>query len=140
LLPALKDLIANNPELSETIVPQVYSEANILLSQASQAYLHEERAFVRAYNKTKHGFVVINDKHIFQADPSKINQKRSWIVSDVPKYDPAKDPNSSMVELFSVELKDVDPMIERIGVIRGAVVALCDITLYLLEQEVITTV
>lgn len=140
-LPALTEIIRSASELANTNVPQLYNEVNILLAQAANAYLLHNSAFVRAYNKTKHGFVVVSDGHIFQPDPAQILPDACWIVGDNPEYNPDKraEGPTPVVEIFMVQFKDVDPMVERIGVFRGAVVTLCELTALLLERDIITS-
>jgi hypothetical protein len=109
------------------------------LAQAANAYLLHDSAFVRAYNKTKHGFVVVSDEHTFQPDEPRSLPDGCWIVADNPEYDPDNMPSNPVVELYLVEEKNVDPMVDRIGTIRGAVVALCGLTADLLEKGIITS-
>lgn len=136
-LPSLTEISKLAPE--SPVIPQLYKETDILLTQAANAYLLHDSAFVRAYNKTKHGFVVVSDEHAFQPDDPHYLSNACWIVSDNPEYDPDKAPTNPVVELFLVEEKNVDPMVERIGTIRGAVVTLCELTANLLEKDIITS-
>ncbi len=62
-----------------------------------------------------------------------------WILADNPTYEPNKSSNHKMVELFFIEHQLVDLLIDRIVEIRGATKALCELTVYLLEQDFITT-
>ena len=138
-LPPLDDILQKIPDLSGTILPELYREANHLLAAVARAYLYDQSAFVRGYNKTKHGFPVVKDKHLFQPDPPLIVPETAWIVSENPSYHPDKRLESPVVELYEVELGHVDGMVELIATIRGAVAVICRLTENLLERSLIST-
>lgn len=137
-LPTLDEMLQAEPELANSPAPQLIDELNKLLPMAANAYLHEQGAFVRAYNKTKHGFVVVKDWHLFEPEESSVIPNTSWIVTDNPEYHPDESPERPVVELFSVELKNVDAMVERLQSVRGAVVSICSLVAQLLDSGAIT--
>jgi len=138
MVPNLQELLADNPALKESPVPQLYDELGTLLSTASKVYLFDERALVRAYNKTKHGFVVVEDSNIFQSDSPDVAESTVWIVVDNPDFTLDSAKVSSPVELYEIRLVDIAPMIDRIATIRGAVVGLCELVIYLLGRRLIS--
>ncbi len=138
-LPSLADIIAAREEFAESTLPTMYNEANVLLSQAANVYLVDERALVRAYNKTKHGFVVVNDHQLFQPDPPSIDPGTAWIVAKNPSYDPQSPELAPVVELFGVRLDDVHLTMERLPSIRGAMRVIAELTAELLELGIITS-
>ena len=137
-LPSLADIIAAHEKFAESTLPKLYSEANILLSQAANVYLVDERSLVRAYNKTKHGFVVVNDHHLFQPDPPAVDPSTAWIAAKNPSYDPQSPELTPVVELYSVKLDDVHLTVERLPSIRGAIRVIAELTAELLDLGVIT--
>lgn len=138
-LPTVQELQKSAPDLWSSPASQLIKELDKLLPMAANAYLHQEGAFVRAYNKTKHGFVVVKDQHTFQPEETKIVSETAWIVSDNPDYHPDNAPDLPVVELFSVELKNVDAMVERMQAVRGAVVSICLLISQLLERGLISS-
>jgi hypothetical protein len=123
----------------ESIIEDMYRETNIVLSQAASVYLNERQTIVRAYNKTKHGFVVVPDRHTFQPEPPELVDDTAWIVAKNPNYDASKPGDIPLVELFATRQIDVKPIIERIPVIRGALMFITELTAFLLEEGVITS-
>ncbi len=138
-LPLLADIIKAHPALEEQLVPTMYREANVALAQAAAVYLAQDQALVRAYNKTKHGFVVVSDRHTFQSDPPKIEKGDAWIVAKNPDYDPLHPSGAPVVELFVSRVTDVKPTLDRIPMIRGALMFVTELTAVLLEGKIITT-
>lgn len=138
-LPTIKDISQAAPELMETALPQLYAETNMILNQVGKTYLHDNGTLVRIYNKTKHGFVVISDDHVF--DPKHGTGSvldGTWIVVNNPNYLPHQDPEDRMVELFLAEESQVDLLIDRITEVRGAVRTLCELTALLIERGIIS--
>ncbi len=128
------------PEVSQAMLSQLYKETNILLVQAGKLYLVEDGDLVRAYNKTKHGFVIVSDEYVSQFDKhTTIHSEGCWIVTDNPAYNMDKNAKHNAIQLFLVDESLTKPLIQRIGEIRGAVMTLCELTAQLLEQDVITT-
>lgn len=137
-LPSLAEIISAHQQFSESTLPTMYNEANILLSQAANVYLIDDRALVRAYNKTKHGFVVVNDQHIFQPDPPSVDPNIAWIAAKNPSYDPRNPELVPVVELFAVRLDQVRATLDRLPSIRGALRVIAELTAELLELQIIT--
>lgn len=137
-LPSLGEITDAHAEFSNSALSRLYFEANVLLSQASNIYLIEDRALVRAYNKTKHGFVVVNDQNIFQPDLPSIDSNIAWIVAKNPSYDPRDSELAPMVELFAVRLDQVQATLDRLPSIRGAIRVIAELTAELLELRIIT--
>jgi len=138
-LPLLTEILKALPAFEGTLIPTMYREANIALAQAAAVYLAQDKALVRAYNKTKHGFVVVSDQHCFQPDPPKTETESSWIVAKNPDYDPSHPAGIPVVELFAVRLKDVRNTLDRMPVIRGALMFITELTAVLLELNLITS-
>jgi hypothetical protein len=100
-----------HPELLDTELPELYKQANIFLSQIGRAYLHENSKPSRIYNKTKHGFVVVNDSRIF--DPSARENTalpECLIVLENAGYDPTDVNQKYTVELYDVGENLVEPI------------------------------
>jgi len=121
-VPSLQELLEDNPALNESPV----------------LYLFDARGLVRAYNKTKHGFVVVEDSNIFQSDTPDIAESTVWIVVDNPDFTRDSATISSPVELYEIRLGDIDPMIDRIATIHGAVVGLCELVNYFLDRRLVS--
>jgi len=138
-LPTLEKILASMPELRSTIAPTIYIEANTLLSQAASVYLKEDSAIIRAYNKTKHGFVVVKNRNTFQANPPHSLPDMSWIVDVNPEYDASEPSAAKVVELFAVKTDVIEAIVERVVTIRGAIMTICELTAILLERGVITS-
>lgn len=139
LLPSINNIILGMPELGSTSAPTLYREANILLSQAASVFLQEDNAVIRAYNKTKHGFVVVKNRNTFQAGPSQSLPDTSWIVDVNPAYDGSSPSAAKVVQLFAVKDDVVEAIVDRVVTIRGAVMAICELTAILLEQGIISS-
>lgn len=139
LLPPLEAILSLESDLRPTILPTLYQQANVFLSQAGSAYLHENGAFVRAYNKTKHGFVVVKDRHVLQLGAPETQDGAAWIIGENPAYDPSKPDLTNIVELFSVRIDVVPSIADRIMTIRGAIMTICELTAVLLERGIITS-
>lgn len=138
-LPSFEEISIAFRGFIEPTIETLYRESNIALSQAAAVYLAEKRALVRAYNKTKHGFVVVSDQHTFQPDPQKIIEDVAWIVAKNPSYDPSEPGRTPVVELFATRQIDVKITLERIPVIRGALMFITELTAFLLEEGIITS-
>jgi hypothetical protein len=138
-LPTLEKILSSVPELSSTIAPTLYQEANTYLSHVASVFLKEDGAIIRAYNKTKHGFVVVKNRNTLQADPPQSLSDTSWIVDVNSKYDGSKPSAATVVELFAVKANVVEAIFERVVAIRGAIMTICELTATLLEQEIITS-
>jgi hypothetical protein len=134
-LPTVEKILSSMPELSPTIAPSLYHQANILLAQAASVYLTEDDATIRAYNKTKHGFVVVKDCSTFKTNAPQSLPDTSWIVDVNPLYDGS----NQVVELFAVKTNVIEAIIERVATIRGAIMTICELTAILLEQGIITS-
>ncbi|MBW7884653.1 MAG: hypothetical protein H3C34_18845, partial [Caldilineaceae bacterium] len=138
-LPPLEDILSLDPTLRDTMLPELYRQANTLLAMVSKAYLADEGAYVRAYNKTKHGFVVVDDPNLFGDNPSASEDDKAWIIADNPAFRQLNPPSDEApIELYDVSLAHVDPMVDQIETIRGAVEVLCQLVIYLLEQDAIS--
>lgn len=138
-LPSLNEILQADPELTKTLLPQLYAETKTILAQVSRLYLYDSKVFVRIYNKTKHGFVVISDERIF--DPNQENNSVAnvaWVVAVNPDYKPNQNSKHQMVELFLAEESQINLFVDRIAEIRGAVRVLCELTALLIEQGLIT--
>lgn len=139
LLPSLNDIVKAFPALSKTILPSLYQELDILLTQAGKLYLVEDESLIQAYNKTKHGFVVLSDEYVAQLDKNaSLSHEGCWIMADNSAYDFKKDSRHKRIQLFLVEPHLTELLTARIGGIRGAVRVVSELTAYLLEENVIT--
>ena len=97
---------------------QLYKETNISLIQASKVYLTDEKSLVRAYNKTKHGFIVTSHRNIFQSI-QEVKNNSAWIIGKNPKYKPDLPLTNSVIEIFEVKIEDVKKTIDRMPVLTG---------------------
>ena len=139
-LPSLDEIIQQSSDLNFDMLAKHYKECNVFLAQAGTTYLfNKNRVYIRAYNKTKHGFVVVHDRHTFQAEDILIVPDTSWIVDKNSEYKPANPKDTPVVELVSVELKNVGPILENIITIRSAIMTICELTAELLERKIITS-
>lgn len=138
-LPTLETVLAGMPELRTTLAPTFYTEANKLLAEAASVYLQEDSAFIRAYNKTKHGFVVVKNCNTFLVNSPFILQDTSWIVDVNPEYDASKPSTAKVVELFEVKTDLISAIFARLAPIRGAIITICELTAMLLERGIITS-
>lgn len=136
-LPDLSTVFRNVPSIKHFPTPSLYEEANKVLAMVAKAYLHDNGAYVRAYNKTKHGFVVVKDEHMFQPDPPHIDPEIAWIVAENPNYHPREKVDQPVVELYSVNIKDVVAMVDRIRLISSLASLICHITKILLSNDII---
>ncbi len=137
-LPPLEEIFKTHRLSSQEDIPTMYRETNIALSQAAATYLAQDHALVRAYNKTKHGFVVVSDFHTFGPASPKVMNDTAWIAARNPDYD-SNPAGSSVVELFAVHLYDVRPILDRIPVIRGALMFMTELAAVLLENGLISS-
>jgi len=138
-LPTLENILAKMPELRSTIAPTLYTEANTLLRQAASVYLKEDNAIIRAYNKTKHGFVVVKNRNTFQSNPPHSLPDMAWIVDVNPEYDASNPGVARVIELFAVKTDVVGAIFDRVVTIRGAIMTICELTTILLERGIITS-
>lgn len=138
-LPPLEEIFRTHRLSSQEDIPTMYKEANIALSEAAAVYLAQDQAAVRAYNKTKHGFVVVSDSHTFGSSPPSVLNDTAWIAARNPDYDASIPANNHVVELFAIHLADVKSMVDRIPVIRGALMFMTELTAVLLENCLIST-
>lgn len=136
-LPSLNDIISADPSLLKIRFQDLYHEANDELKLAADTYLKNNYALVRAYNKTKHGFVVVNDRHTFQDDPKLIQQGVAWVAAKKLHYNPETD--STFIELFSLSLESSQSFFDHIVKTRAAVMVITEIAATLLEKGVITS-
>lgn len=138
-LPPLEEIFKTHRLSSQEDIPTMYRETNIALSQAAATYLAQDQAAVRAYNKTKHGFVVVSDFHTFSPAPPKVMNDTAWIAARNPDYDPSSRAGSSVVELFPIHLYNVKHILDRIPVIRGALMFTTELAAVLLENGLISS-
>lgn len=138
-LPTLEKIMESMPELRSGIASTLYAEANILLSQAASVYLKENSTIIRAYNKTKHGFVVVNNRNTFQDNPLHSLPDTAWIVDVNPEYDASNPSAAKVIELFAVKTDVIEAIVERVVTIRGAIMTICELTAILLERGIITS-
>lgn len=138
-LPTLEQILAGMPELQSTSASSLYKQANTFLSQAASAYLSENGATIRAYNKTKHGFVVVKNRNTFQSNPPQSSPDTAWIVDVNLDYDVTKSSDQNVIELFAVKTDVVGAIFDRVSTIRGAIMTICELTAILLERGIITS-
>ena len=136
-LPPLSDIISADSSLLKIRFQDLYHQANDELKLAADTYLKNKRALVRAYNKTKHGFVVVNDRHTFQDEPKLIQQGVVWVAAKKLNYNPETD--STFIELFSLSLESSQSFFDHIVKTRAAVMVITEIAATLLEKGVITS-
>ncbi len=137
-LPPLEEVFKTHRLSSQEDILTMYRETNIVLSQAAAMYLAENQALVRAYNKTKHGFVVVSDFHTFGPASPKVMNDTAWIAARNPDYDSSSH-TGSPVELFPVHLYDAKQILNRIPVIRGALMFITELAAVLLENGLISS-
>src|SRR5271157_3582417 len=138
-LPTLSEVLAGAPSLKDSILPTFYNEVNVFLAKAAFAYLQLDGALIRAYNKMKHGFIVIKDRHALQAEPPLYSPNTAWIVAKNSSYNPANSGSTNVVELFAVKTDNVDAIVDQVTTIRGTTMTICELTAILLEHGVITS-
>lgn len=137
-LPSLADILSRNPALSNTILPDLYQQTNTVLAVASKSYSASDGLLVRAYNKVKHGFVVVDDLSLFGDHPEPSEKNETWIIVDNPVFSKKNPPeDSTLLEPVAVDLADIGPMVDRIATIRGAVEVLCRLVIHLLQEGAI---
>ncbi len=117
---------------------QLYKETNITLTQAAKVYLADEKALVRAYNKTKHGFVVTSNRNFIQTNTDGQNNS-AWIIGKNPKYKPNIPSGDSVIEIFVVKIADVNKTMDRMPMLTGALRIISGLTSFLLEKNLITS-
>ncbi|MEW6241639.1 MAG: hypothetical protein AB1564_12595 [Chloroflexota bacterium] len=123
-LPALEDVVRSFPAESKTF-SQLYSVLNQFLPYAANLYLYKDRqvdVVMRAYNKMKHGFVVVDNAAFINPDVISPSDDACWILLDNSEHQSKGDP---IVDLVLVEPKIVGLSLERIKGVYGAVVSLC---------------
>jgi hypothetical protein len=137
-LPSLEQILASDPSLGNSTLPPCYQEVNNLLAKVAEMYFTDDEALVRVYNKTKHGFVVVEDVNLLFGKLPDIRKDQTWIIGDNPNFRGEQTPNDCPIERTEIRLYDVAPLIDRIATIRSAVFATCQIVIYLLRRGLIT--
>jgi hypothetical protein len=145
-LPQLADVLAQTPKAIHDNVIRAYQETDRLLLEVAKTYLFDGQAYIRAYNKAKHGFVVDRDTRWLHPDGSAISPGETWIIAEraserdsgpsTPQSStpPVRQPS---LELLSVKVTDVRPLILRINTVGTAVVVVCELVTTLLRHGVL---